>query len=44
MKNKVEVKWTEKMSFDATVNDHKIVLVAMEAVGGKDKGPSTPTR
>lgn len=39
MKNKVEVKWTEKMSFDATVNDHKIVLDAMEAVGGEDKGP-----
>ena len=39
MKNKVEVKWTEKMSFDAIVNDHKIVLDAMEAVGGEDKGP-----
>lgn len=39
MKNKIEVKWTEKMSFDATVNDHKIVLDAMEAVGGEDKGP-----
>lgn len=39
MKNKVEVKWTDKMSFDATVNDHKIVLDAMEAVGGEDKGP-----
>lgn len=39
MKNKVEVKWAEKMSFDATVNDHKIVLDAMEAVGGEDKGP-----
>lgn len=39
MKNKVDVKWTEKMSFDATVNDHKIVLDAMEAVGGEDKGP-----
>lgn len=39
MKNKVEVKWMDKMAFEATVNDHKIVLDAMEAVGGEDRGP-----
>lgn len=39
MKNKVDVKWTDKMSFEATVNEHKIVLDAMESVGGEDKGP-----
>lgn len=39
MKNKVAVTWTEDMAFEATVNDHKIVLDAVEAVGGKDRGP-----
>jgi len=39
MKNKVDITWTEGMSFDAMVNDHKIVLDAVEAVGGKDRGP-----
>lgn len=39
MKNKVEINWTEGMSFDAMVNDHKIVIDATEAVGGKNKGP-----
>lgn len=39
MKNKVAVTWTEDMAFEATVNDHKIILDAIEAVGGKDRGP-----
>lgn len=39
MKNKVDINWTEDMSFDASVNDHTIKLDAMEAVGGKNKGP-----
>ncbi len=39
MKNKVDITWTEDMSFDANVNGHKIVLDAVEAVGGKDRGP-----
>ena len=39
MKNKVDIKWTEEMSFDSTVNGHKIILDAVEAVGGKDRGP-----
>jgi len=39
MKNKVDITWTEDMSFEAMVNDHKIVIDAVEAVGGKDRGP-----
>jgi putative redox protein len=39
MKNKVDITWTEDMSFEALVNDHKIVIDAVEAVGGKDRGP-----
>jgi len=39
MKNKVEVNWTEDMSFEAQVNDHKIILDAADAVGGKNRGP-----
>jgi len=39
MKNKVDVTWTENMAFEATVNNHKIVLDAVESVGGKDRGP-----
>jgi len=39
MKSKIDVTWTEDMSFETSVNNHKIVLDAVEAVGGKDKGP-----
>ena len=39
MKNKVSVNWLEDMAFEATVNDHKINLDAVEAVGGKNRGP-----
>lgn len=39
MKNKVDVTWTQDMSFEATVNNHKITLDAAEAVGGQDRGP-----
>jgi len=39
MSEKVSVNWTEEMSFEATVNDHKIMLDAVEAVGGKNRGP-----
>ncbi len=31
--------WKEAMSFETTLNGHKIILDADEAVGGKDKGP-----
>ena len=39
MKNKVEITWTEDMAFEATVNNHKIIIDADETVGGKDRGP-----
>ncbi len=39
MAEKVNLNWTENMSFDATVNDHRIVLDAMASVGGNDRGP-----
>lgn len=39
MNNKVEITWTEDMAFEATVNNHKIIIDADEAVGGKDRGP-----
>ncbi|MEZ5196251.1 MAG: hypothetical protein R2764_07605 [Bacteroidales bacterium] len=35
MKNKVAVNWTEDMSFDALVNDHKIVLDAAKLLRKK---------
>jgi putative redox protein len=38
MNNKVEITWTEDMAFEATVNNHKIIIDADEAVGGKDRG------
>jgi len=39
MSEKVNVTWNEEMSFDASVNGHKIIIDAVEAVGGKDRGP-----
>jgi putative redox protein len=39
MNTKVNVTWTHDMAFEATVNDHKILLDADEAVGGKNQGP-----
>ncbi|MCB2219275.1 MAG: OsmC family protein [Bacteroidetes bacterium] len=39
MKNIVSVNWMEDMAFEAKVNDHKIILDAVEAVGGKNRGP-----
>ncbi len=39
MKNKVDVTWTQEMSFDAHVNGHTITIDADEKVGGKDRGP-----
>ncbi|MFC2100677.1 OsmC family protein [Bacteroidota bacterium] len=37
--NKVNVTWTDEMSFNADYKGHKIVLDALEHVGGKNKGP-----
>lgn len=39
MKNSINLSWTGEMSFEATVNDHKIMLDADEKVGGQNKGP-----
>ena len=39
MSAKVELTWTEDMSFESIVNGHKITIDADEAVGGKDRGP-----
>ena len=39
MSEKVNIMWTEDMAFEATVNNHKIIIDAVEAVGGKDRGP-----
>jgi putative redox protein len=39
MKNKVAIKWTDNMAFEAEVNNHKIMIDADESVGGQDRGP-----
>jgi len=39
MKQKVDVNWTEDMSFDGIVNGHKIIIDAGEKAGGKNRGP-----
>ena len=39
MKNKVSINYTEDMAFEATVNNHKIIIDADESVGGNDRGP-----
>ena len=40
MSTKVKVVYNEEMSFIAEVNNHKIMLDADEAVGGKNRGPA----
>ncbi len=39
MKETINVNWKENMCFEAEVNGHKIVLDAVDAVGGENKGP-----
>ena len=39
MKEEVNVSWNDKMSFTADINGHKIVIDAVDAVGGENKGP-----
>ena len=39
MKNKVEVRWTNEMAFEATVGEHKLILDAALESGGKERGP-----
>ncbi|NVO02357.1 MAG: OsmC family protein [Bacteroidetes bacterium] len=38
MKHSIDCKWTDKMAFEATVNDHKIIFDADPTVGGEDAG------
>ena len=39
MKQSISLDWNEAMSFETTLNGHKIVVDADEAVGGKNTGP-----
>lgn len=39
MKNIINVKWADGMSFVTDVNGHKIILDADKTSGGNDKGP-----
>lgn len=39
MKQRIECRWLEDMSFEAEVNNHIFVMDADEANGGKNKGP-----
>lgn len=38
-KEKVKIKWLEKMAFSAEVNGHEMILDAAEKVGGENRGP-----
>jgi putative redox protein len=39
MNNKVDIKWTGDMAFEADVNGFKLTIDADEKVGGQNKGP-----
>ena len=39
MKTSLNLNWKEEMSFESEVNGHKIVIDAVEKVGGKNRGP-----
>ena len=39
MKEKVNVAWTGKMAFDASIGDHTITIDADQEVGGERRGP-----
>ncbi len=39
MTENINVSWLENMAFEAEVNGHKIVLDAVNEVGGEDRGP-----
>lgn len=38
MKNKIEINWLEDMAFEASVNNHKIIMDASEEAGGTNRG------
>lgn len=39
MKQNITLSWNDAMSFETTLNGHKIVIDADETVGGKNRGP-----
>lgn len=39
MKQSISLNWNEAMSFESTINGHKIIIDADESVGGKNLGP-----
>jgi putative redox protein len=39
MKEAVQLKWTEDMTFEAHVDDHRIMMDAKPEHGGKNRGP-----
>ena len=39
MSESVSVSWLENMAFETEINGHKIVIDAVEEVGGENKGP-----
>ena len=38
-KEVVSTKWLDGMAFECEINGHKVVIDAVPAVGGKDRGP-----
>jgi putative redox protein len=38
-REEIKVDWLENMAFKAEVNGHEIILDAVEAVGGENRGP-----
>ena len=39
MKTSLNLNWLEDMAFESEINGHKIVIDAVESVGGKNRGP-----
>jgi putative redox protein len=39
MKTKIDCAWLENMSFEATVDNYKLIMDADPSVGGQNKGP-----
>lgn len=39
MSEKVNIRWMEDMAFEANVNNHKIIIDAVDSVDGHDRGP-----
>ncbi len=39
MENSLNLNWMDGMAFESEVNGHKIIIDAVEAVGGNNKGP-----